>query len=86
MVNNHQESLAKGEGLALGNNLTLDELSQIEAMARRSRSHEAETILRLSAALREAMQIRENAIALMNVLRSNRGAGRDRSDIAGERG
>lgn len=51
--------------LALGNNLTLEELSEIEEMAHRSDSHEAETILRLSAALREALQVRESAIAFM---------------------
>ena len=51
--------------LPLGNNLTLEELSEIEEMAHRSRSPEAEIILRLSAALREAMQVRESAIALM---------------------
>ena len=50
---------------AHGNNLTLEELSQIEELARRSHSQEAETILRLSAALREAMQVKEGAIAVM---------------------
>ena len=54
-----------GHELALGNNLTLEELSEIEEMAHRSHSREAEIILRLSAALREAMQVRESAIALM---------------------
>ena len=49
-----------------GNNLTLDELAQIEELAHRSHSYEAEIILRLSAALREAMQIRANALALMS--------------------
>lgn len=55
----------KIERRAFGNNLTLEELSEIEEMAHHSHSHEAEIILRLSAALREAMQIRESAIALM---------------------
>lgn len=53
------------ETRALGNNLTLEELSEIEEMAHRSHTHEAEIILRLSAALREAMQVRECAIAYM---------------------
>lgn len=53
------------DDLALGNNLTLEELAEIEEMAHRSHSREAEIILRLSAALREAMQVRESAIALM---------------------
>jgi hypothetical protein len=55
----------KIERRALGNNLTLEELSEIEEMAHRSHSPEAEIILRLSAALREAMQVRESAIAFM---------------------
>ena len=41
----------------LGNNLTLQELSEIEANAQRSKTAEAATILRLAAALREAMQV-----------------------------
>lgn len=49
----------------LGNNLTLEELSEIEEMAHRSHSHEARIILRLSAALREAMQVKESAVAFM---------------------
>ena len=53
------------EGRVLGNNLTLDELSEIEEMAHHSHSREAEIILRLSAALREAMQVRESALAFM---------------------
>ena len=55
----------KVERKALGNNLTLEELSQIEEMAHRSHSREAAIILRLSAALREALQVRESALALM---------------------
>ena len=55
------------ETLALGNNLTLEELSEIEELAHRSHSPEAETILRLSAALREALQVRESAIAFMRL-------------------
>ena len=48
-----------------GNHLTLDELAQIEVNAERSKTLEAETILRLAAALREAMQISEGAFAYM---------------------
>lgn len=68
-----------GNDLALGNDLTLDELFQIEEMAHRSHSHEAETILRLSAALREAMQVRENAVALMSIFRRDGPAARIKS-------
>jgi len=48
-----------------GNKLTLDELAQIEANAERSKTSEAATILRLAAALREAMQVSEGAFACM---------------------
>lgn len=72
-------SKRKGNGLALGNDLTLDELSQIEEMAHRSQSPEAATILRLSAALREAMQVRENAVALMSIFRRDGPAARIKS-------
>lgn len=41
------------------NKLTLAELAQIEANAERSKTLEAATILRLAAALREAMQVSE---------------------------
>lgn len=61
--------------------LALEELSQIEEMAHRSHSREAETILRLSAALREAMQVRENAIALMDIFRRDGRAARIKSDF-----
>lgn len=49
-----------------GNKLTLDELAQIEANAERSNTAEAKTILRLAAALREAMQISEGAFACLD--------------------
>lgn len=49
-----------------GNNLTLEELSRIEANAERSKTAEAATILRLAAALREAMQISAGAFALQH--------------------
>ncbi len=47
-----------------GNEMTLSELEQIEESAHRSGTSEAQTVLRLSAALREALQARENACAL----------------------
>jgi hypothetical protein len=65
--------------MAFRNGLTLDELSQIEEMAHRSHSREAETILRLSASLREAMQVRENALALMSIFRRDGPAARIKS-------
>jgi hypothetical protein len=46
------------------NGLTLDELEQIEEAAHRSLTAEAKLVLRLAAALREALQIKENARAL----------------------
>ena len=49
-----------------GNKLTLDELAQIELNAGQSKTPEAETILRLAAALRESMQVSEGAFACMN--------------------
>ena len=48
-----------------GNHVTLDELTRIEENANRSVTPDAETILRLCAAFREAMQIRESALAIM---------------------
>jgi len=47
-----------------GNGLTLSELEKIEESAQRSETSEAKTVLRLSAALREALQAKENACAL----------------------
>ena len=58
-------TLLNSENHWSGNNLTLDELAQIEANAARSKTPEAETILRLAAALREAMQVSEGALACM---------------------
>lgn len=46
-----------------GNGLTLKELEQIEEAAHRSQTPEAETVLRLAAALREALQMKVNACA-----------------------
>ena len=45
------------------NKLTLRELEQIEECAHKSRTAEAEIVLRLAAALREALQEKENAVA-----------------------
>ena len=47
-----------------GNGLTLSELEKIEESAQHSETSEAKTVLRLSAALREALQAKENACAL----------------------
>lgn len=44
--------------------LTLRELEQIEESAHRSRTPEAQIVLRLAAALREALQEKENAVAI----------------------
>jgi hypothetical protein len=67
--------------LVQGNNITLDELAQIEELAHRSHSYEADIILRLSAALREAMQIRANALALMSDLRGDEKAEKIKSEF-----
>jgi hypothetical protein len=69
MKDKRQSFQGNKNGLVQGNNITLDELAQIEELAHRSHSYEADIILRLSAALREAMQIRANALALMSDLR-----------------
>lgn len=50
--------------LVAGKGLTLIELEQIEELAHHSKTSEAKTVLRLSAALREALQAKENACAL----------------------
>jgi hypothetical protein len=52
-----------------GNMVTLEELAQIEMNAERSKTPEAKIILRLAAALREAMQISEGAVACMIAMR-----------------
>lgn len=46
------------------NGLTLDELEHIEEAAHHSQTSEARSILRVAAALREALQMKENACAL----------------------
>lgn len=45
--------------------LTLRDLEQIEELAHKSGTSEAQTVLRLSAALRNALQEKENAVALV---------------------
>ncbi|HSE29970.1 MAG TPA: hypothetical protein VLA93_00170 [Pyrinomonadaceae bacterium] len=50
-----------------GNGLTFEELAEIEEAAHHSTTDEATTILRLAAALREAMQIEESALALISL-------------------
>ena len=49
--------------------LTLRDLEQIEELAYKSGSSEAQTVLRLSAALRNALQEKENAVALAREFR-----------------
>lgn len=61
-------SIRNTENYWSGNKLTLDELAQIELNAERSKTPEAATILRLAAALREAMQVSEGARACMTAL------------------
>ena len=49
--------------------LTLRDLEQIEELAHKSGTTEAQTVLRLSAALRNALQEKENAVALVHEFR-----------------
>ena len=49
--------------------LTLRDLEQIEELAYKSGTSEAQTVLRLSAALRNALQEKENADALAREFR-----------------
>ena len=49
--------------------LTLRDLEQIEESAHESGTSEAQTLLRLSAALRNALQEKENAVALASEFR-----------------
>lgn len=44
--------------------LTLRDLERIEELAHKSGTSEAQTVLRLSAALRNALQEKENAVAV----------------------
>ena len=55
-----------------GNGLTLKELEKIEEAAHRSQTLEAKTVLRLAAALREALQIKANACAFCIQLEERR--------------
>lgn len=57
------------------NGLTLSELEQIEESAHHSRTSEAKTVLRVSAALREALQAKENACALAAEFKKKADAG-----------
>lgn len=52
--------------------LTLRDLEQIEELAHKSGTSEAQTVLRLSAALRNALQEKENAVALAQEFRRKR--------------
>lgn len=54
------------------NGLTLDELEHIEEVAHRSQTAEAKSVLRLAAALREALQMLENESALCELKNSPR--------------
>jgi hypothetical protein len=55
------------------NKLTLRELEQIVEFAHKSCTAEAEIVLRLAAALREALQEKENAVAIAaQIKRTNR--------------
>ena len=49
--------------------LTLRDLEQIEELAHKSGTSEAQTVLRLTAALRNALQENENAVALASEFR-----------------
>lgn len=49
--------------------LTLSDLEQIEELAHKSGTSEAQIVLRLSAALWNALQEKENAVALMGEFR-----------------
>lgn len=49
--------------------LTLRDLEQIEELAHKSGTSEAQIVLRLSAALRNALQEKENAVALAREFR-----------------
>ena len=49
--------------------LTLRDLEQIEELAHKSGTSEAQTLLRLLAALRNALQEKENAVALAHEFR-----------------
>ncbi len=58
-----------------GNGLTLEELEQLEEAAHHSQTLEAESVLRIAAALREALQLKE--CALYTHSKYNAGLGRE---------
>lgn len=74
MKGKKQSSQGNENVVLQGNHITLDELAQIEELAHRSHSYEADIILRLAAALREAMQISANSLALMSVFKTHESA------------
>jgi len=57
-----------------GSGLTLTEVEQIEESAHHFQTSEARIVLRLAAALREALQEKENACALAVVYKKKAGA------------
>jgi hypothetical protein len=61
-----RRSLLTGERRTMhwvaGNGLTLEELEQLEEAAHHSQTLEAKSVLRLAAALREALQLKECAL------------------------
>jgi hypothetical protein len=61
--------------------LTLRDLEQIEELAHKSGTSEAQTVLRLSAALRNALQEKENAVAMVGVFKRRAGT-TERRDTA----
>ncbi|MCM3869543.1 MAG: hypothetical protein ND895_02435 [Pyrinomonadaceae bacterium] len=66
--------------LVAAKGLTLIELEQIEELAHQSKTSEAKTVLRLSAALREALQAKENACALAAEFKKRAGGRHRNSD------
>ncbi|MCM3903927.1 MAG: hypothetical protein ND866_19675 [Pyrinomonadaceae bacterium] len=66
------------------NGLSLSELQQIEESARHSETSEAKTVLRLSAALREALQAKENACALAAEFKKKADAPHRKLDLGGQ--
>ena len=54
------------------NRVTLKELDEIETAAHHRANEESQIILRLAAALREAMQIEESALAIMSLAKDKK--------------
>jgi hypothetical protein len=67
-------SRTRGMNSVEGNTPTMRELEQIEESAHRSDTPEAKIVLRLSAALREVLQAKENAVALASEFKRRAGA------------